>query len=406
MVLTRKDFERMGAGVMAVLMCGLAGSQLACDPPHWRFTGALTLPPALPALPQGNAVAIATDVAAVGKPGTSPAVDIFTRSGDAWTSTQRLHPRPGAAPGSFGIAVALDQFGSQTLAIGASNNDAAGVQNGYVDIYVSSGGPWTYLQTVTPSGWTPPPGSGCPVPTEFSFGARLDIYRDTLVVGAPRFCDGIGRVFVFQRTGTTFAQVAELKEADAVQRGDANFGDAIAAGDGIAVIGRPDTGALTSLPKFGKVYIYAPAAGGIPAILQSSTATTAYDGFGLAVAMTSNGNRLAVRAATTLQYFTRAGTAWTAVWSTPVQTAGNGSVALSLSYLVIGEPSSGGFAGEVDIFPSAGSTFGAPWVRSEPAPAANHYFGSTVALFMDELLVGAPGTATYSATLSFRDGPY
>jgi len=93
-----------------------------------------------------------------------------------------------------------------------------------------------------------------------------------------------------------------------------------------------------------------------------------------------------------------------------VQTGGRGSIGVNDSYLVIGEPNAGGSAGEVDIFPVDLGTFGAPLVRSEPTPVAGHNFGSTVALFLDELLVGAPGasigTGMYSATLSFRDGPY
>ena len=86
-----------------------------------------------------------------------------------------------------------------------------------------------------------------------------------------------------------------------------------------------------------------------------------------------------------------------------MQTGGRGSIGVNDSYLVIGEPNAGGSAGEVDIFPVDLGTFGAPLVRSEPTPVAGHNFGSTVALFLDEL--SAPPAPASALASTARPSP-
>lgn len=211
-----------GVGVLALLL--FAGT--ACGPPHWRYPATLAPPAALPGLPDGNAIAIGESlqysppmVAAVGKLGSPGAVDLFAFDRGTWFFVQRLQPRPGVV-GNFAVSVALS---GDTLAIGANHDDPQKVNNGYLDIYVRGSDGWAHQQTVTVATFTPINTSS----TEFGFARTVALDGDDLVVGAGRFAGGYGRVFVFHRTNGVFAQVAELKEAAADQRFDANFGDSV-----------------------------------------------------------------------------------------------------------------------------------------------------------------------------------
>jgi hypothetical protein len=375
---------------------------LACDPHHWRYVSTLTPPSNLSALIDGAAVALSDTTAVVGKLGSPGAVDLFKGAQGVWTFQKRLSPQPGAT-GAFGVAVAMD---GDRLAVGAPA-EGDGVHNGYVDIYTRSGGQWSYEQTVVPTSWNPPLGSG--TQAEFNFGSAVDLAGDLLVVGAGRFRGGYGRAFVFKLNAGTYAQVAELQEAPADQRFDSNFGDSVRIDGNTIVVTRPDTPASTPPPKAGKVYAYTISGANFPLqqVILSNTANGNYDGFGTAVAL--DGNRLAVRSRNDVQVFTRNGGTWSYATSVSAGQPQRATIDLQGEYLVIGEPQANSSAGQIRVLIELNGAYQSQAVRSEPSPAPNHNFGSSVALHGNELLVGVPGAYTpnaYSATLDYIDGPY
>lgn len=399
-------------GTVWIFIAGLATTSAACDPPHWRYLVNLKPPPTLSQLPDGNVLALddagPVPTAAVGKSGSESAVDVFSFGAGTWSFGQRLSPRPGAI-GHFAASVALS---GDTLAIGATYDDPAKVNHGYVDVYVRGGTGWTFQQTVQVTSVTPPPNNTAS--TELGFARSMALDGDDLVVGAGRFAGGYGRAFVFHRTAGVFSQVAELKEADADQRFDANFGDTVRISGDTILVTRPDTGASTPPPKAGKIYVYLKAGGAwtLQQVLQSPVANGSYDGFGNAAALW--GSRLAARGPNMVWVFARSGTTWSMLWSTPVAAGTRDSMALTDDHLAAGEPAVtvGGApnAGQVRVFVNSGAGYAQQVVRTEPAPGASHAFGTRVALRGNQLLVGAPGSfsgpATYSATLDYIDGPY
>ena len=372
-------------------------------------------PSTLAPLHEGGAPALTSRTAAIGKRG---AVDLFHHQEDgSWGFLARLEPQAGAQ-GEFGAAVALD-FGlhRDTLAVGAPHSDDTrdldvGGDNGYVNIYlIEDDGRWTLEQTVVPEMFTLTPSGN----REFGFGNSVALRGDTLVVGAARFRGGYGRAFVFHRgPDGMFRQSDELHERPEAQRFDAEFGYAVAIDSGTIVVTRPDAASSREPPISGKVFVYADRTGAVPQVLESPTSSPdAYDGFGEAAALF--GGQLAVRSRDTVLLFTRSATGWGfSGWSTAVGRGSHNSIALELSVLAIGEPNASGggeiAAGAVRMFEWRGSAYVPQVVRTEPAPRRGHNVGATVALFGNEMLVGAPGDPLtdpmYSATLDYVDGPY
>jgi hypothetical protein len=163
--------------------------------------------------------------------------------GDIWERVQSIGPRPGSI-GQFGTRVAL---GAGRLAIGYTWSDQNGVELGYVDLDALDAGfgTWVHEATLTPSNI--PPGTT----VEFAFGRSLDIDGPVLVVGANRFFGGRGLVFVFERSGTVWSQVAVLSGSPF--QADTNFGGS-AALDGDRLVAR-SSGDLRAYQHTGNAWI-------------------------------------------------------------------------------------------------------------------------------------------------------
>jgi len=335
----------------------------------------------------------------------SEGVELFLLSRSATQTAvlplQRIFAREGAV-GWFGAALSLSDVGalsSSGLAVGAPHDDEAGLDNGYVDLYQR--GPslgWTYRQTVTPTMVTPPPvHTEC---SEFGFGRSVQLAGDDLAVGAGRYAGGYGRVFLFHRNAAgSFQQVAELKEADDVQRFDANFGATVRLDHDTLLVTRPDTPAATGPGcKSGKVYVYvhdsAAACWKQQQILEAPGADGAYDGFGSAVAIA--GDRLAVRGTQAVWLFQRSVDQWRPIWKTTVGPGAISTLALGPTYLAVGDPAAPvghvGSAGITRLFElpqqRGREQVGAPILLTEPTPGAGRGFGTVVVLSGSHLLMG------------------
>ncbi len=343
-----------------------------------------------PAIAQaGRAVAVGGALAAVsvgsGTDAEPFAVDLFKRKPKgAWVFIQRLTAAPGSV-GAFGNALAL---AGNSLAVGAPAHDddvTPELESGYVDIFEPVGAAWSRVQTVVPTSFTPPLGSG--TPGEFFFGASVDLDQGHLAVGAQRFHGGRGRAFVFDRRAG-YAQVAELKED--VERFDANFGDTVRLSQGSLLVTRPDTGATTPPPKNGKVYMYSSADGfASPEVLVSHAGGTTFDGFGTAAALFAD--RLVVRDGSGVQLFEQAAGSWVFRWQLATEPGPRNSVALDDERVIIGEPNASvdglSQAGRVMLVSDAGGSPDPDGALSEPVPIAEQRFGSALALSGKTLLI-------------------
>jgi hypothetical protein len=192
-------------------------------------------------------------------------------------------------------------FQGTTLVAGARLAETGGVQTGA--IYVFRDGP---------SGWgletKLAPGDGA---ADDEYGTAVAVRGDTLFVGAPRDNTGTipdhGSVYVYQRSGSVWSQADKLVVSAISTAHHRNFGQSIALGQAIAIIGAPE---FSSSPQgIGKAYIRQRIAG-----VWTETAVFAPadgnsgDNFGLAVAI--DGNYAVVGAPRTDDAFTDSGSVY------------------------------------------------------------------------------------------------
>jgi hypothetical protein len=231
-------------------------------------------------------VAIEGNTAMVGSAISGGAVYVFTRTGTAWTQSQKLLPLPAAtpnSPGLFGWSIDMDGDvavvgdrstnvgGSFTgsifilrrsgatwsvaqflLAPGAGNNAAVGDDvaisgntvaatgaNG-VFVWVSTGGAFTFQQKLTAS-------------TGANIMEAVAIEGDTIIAGANRENSNAGAAYVFNRTGNTWTETQRLTPSDAAP--NQFFGAALDLSSNTAVIGAPYFDNLVN-PSQGFVYAF------------------------------------------------------------------------------------------------------------------------------------------------------
>lgn len=252
---------------------------------------------------------------------SSGAVYLFVRSGETWTQQAYIKASNPNNNDAFGTAVALSQDGS-TLAVGAhgERSSATGIGGNQADntaeaagavyVFVRAGTTWTqqaYVKAVNT-------GAG----DTFGTALALSNAGTTMAVGAPRedsngsFADNSledsGAVYLFSRSGVTWTQAAYLK-APNHDAGDF-FGLALAlSGDGATIaIGAPveasnatGVGGDSTNNDYalaGATYVFSTqpdASWSFEAYIKASN-TDANDAFGQAVALSVDGNMLAVGA--------------------------------------------------------------------------------------------------------------
>ncbi|MFT5154319.1 MAG: hypothetical protein ACI841_004326, partial [Planctomycetota bacterium] len=135
----------------------------------------------------------------------SGTVVIFDYDGVTWSEAQTLSVLSGADGDFFGRSLAVD--GDFAL-IGAPRTDGIGANSGSAFVFERIAGVWTQVQELLASDAT----SGD------QFGWALDLDGDTAVIGAWGQDAGgtdSGAVYVFERSGGSFAEVQKLTPSDA-----------------------------------------------------------------------------------------------------------------------------------------------------------------------------------------------
>ncbi len=309
----------------------------------------------------GISVAILGDYALVGASNhdvggnnDQGAVYVFARTGNSWTELTTLTASDGLADDNFGSSVALS--GDYAL-IGAQGDDVgADVNQGSAYVFLRSGNTWTQQDKLLAAGGMP----------NDRFGTSVSISGDYALIGMPN--DNLnantfqGSAYVFLRSGVTWTQQAKLIANDGATNDF--FGNSVSLSGSYALIGSPgdDVGANANQ---GSAYV-----------------------------------------------FLRSGVTWTQQ-AKPLATdgaAGDGfgnSVSISGSYALIGAPRVDGNnanQGAAYFFIRSGAS----WTQQDKITgsnvAANHNFGSSVALVGDYAIVGAPGDG--SAYLFRRNGTF
>jgi hypothetical protein len=316
------------------------------------------------------------------------------------TPVQLLQPS-GAAGDSFGYAVAVD---GDTMVVGAFADDVGGkADQGSAHVYRWTGTGWAFEATLTATGGT----------TGDYFGISVAISGDTVIVGA--LFDDVGAIanqgsaYVFTRTpgGTTWTQQAQLNAATGATND--GFGTSVAISGDTAIVGalRVDVGANADQ---GSAVVFTRSG----TTWTQQAQLTAIDGaagdsFGRAVAI--SGDTAIVGAdfddvgvnsnQGSAIVFTRSGTTWTQQ-AQLTATGGEGndyfgwSVALSGDTVIVGarnDQVAGNVAqGSATVFvrPPGGTI----WTQQAELTATDgaelDQFGWSVAISGDTAIVGAP----------------
>jgi hypothetical protein len=284
----------------------------------------------------GNTLAVGAvteDSAAVGvggdqadvSAGSAGAAYVFTRSGTTWAQQAYLKASNTGAQDLFGNTLSLSADGN-TLAIGADGEDSAAVgvggdqgdgsasAAGAVYVFTRSGSTWSqqaYLKA-----------SNTGAEDRFGFAISLSFDGNTLAVSAvfeasaavgvggnqsDESATNAGAVYVFTRSGTTWAQQAYLKASNTGE-GDF-FGNTLslsADGDTLAVGAEAEDSAAAGVEgnqsdesafNAGAVYVFARnGTSWTQRAYVKAPNTGAADRFGNAVALSADGNTLAAAA--------------------------------------------------------------------------------------------------------------
>jgi len=281
---------------------------------------------------------------------------LFVPSAVGLGQQAKLTASDGGASDRFGGSVAIS---GDTAVVGSYTDDVgANTNQGSAYVYARSGTVWTEQANLTARFGA----------TEDYFGTSVAISGDTAVVGAQG--DDVaetdqGSAYVFTRSGTVWTQQAKLTASDGAAFD--YFGFSVALSGDTVVVGshNDDVGANTDQ---GSAYV-----------------------------------------------FTRSGTVWT---QQAKLTARFGAASDLLGYSVglSGDTAVvGAYGADVDPSPNQGSAYlftrsGTVWTQQAKLTAndgvANDFFGFSVALNGDTVLVSAVGTNTYqgSAYLFMRSG--
>ncbi|MGO9114013.1 MAG: putative Ig domain-containing protein [Thermoguttaceae bacterium] len=398
----------------------------------------------------GCTVAISGNTVLVASSNLECASYVFTQPGSGWTNmtqTAKLTASDGAYPDDLGDSVAIS---GNTLVVGAPEATVgSNVEQGAAYVFSESGTGWanmTQVAKLTASDGTADDG----------FGISVSISGNTIVVGqyaGNTTRHGAGYVFTEPASGwANMTQTAKLTASDSTVSYE--FGCSVAISGNTVVIGAyflapicspgvplavltlPGTASLDPLASLGSLghgvaYVFTEPNTGWANMTQTAKLTPS-DGsylFGASVAI--SGNTVVVGAPTYIPdcclfttnwadgaayVFTEPSTGWTNMTQTAKLTASDGatyynfgdSVAISGNTVVVGTPyslvvGSPNFSPNPTQGPGAAYVFTAPgsgWANMTQTAkltasdgTASDYFGNSVAIDGDTVVVGAPYSA-------------
>jgi hypothetical protein len=349
----------------------------------------------------GTSVAIAGDMAVVGRPGRgglSPAtgsVLAYVRVGAMWTEDQVLTASDAAPADLFGKCISID---GGTLIVGAPDADPNGLADaGAAYVFVRVGGTWIEQRELTASDASPGD----------HFGCAVAISGDAAMVGAPSDDNAggqsAGSAYAYARAGGAWTEQQRLGASDAASA-DELGGSVVLSGD-TAIIGADNdlnAGGLFA----GAAYVFLNS-GGAWVEQQKLTAQDGAVGDHFGDALALSGETVIVGAhlddnggganAGAAYVFARSGAAWIEQQKLTASDAVFGdafgfSVALSGDMAIVGSPGKavGGApdAGSASVFVRTGGTFVMLDQLLADGAGTDDGFGSSVALDAGSVIGG------------------
>ncbi len=328
---------------------------------------------------------------------------VYELSGGTWTQTQKLVASDRTRGDVFGTSVAIS---GSTIVVGAlrEDEDASGGNTlndpGSAYVFEKSGSTWTQTQKLVASDRTD---------GDF-FGSSVAISGSTLVVGADGDAGQAGSAYVFEKSGSTWAQAQKLVASD---RAAADiFGISVGISGTTIVVGAvfedEDASGQNTVSGAGSAYVFEKSGSTwtqAQKLVASDRAGSDYFGRSVAISGStlvvgaefededaSGGNTLSN--AGSAYVFEKSGSTWTQAQKLVANDRAAGdqfgwSVAISGSTLVVGADGDAGQAGSAYVFEKSGST----WAQSQKLVAndraAEDRFGRSVAISGSIIVVGA-----------------
>jgi hypothetical protein len=299
---------------------------------------------------------------------------LFLRA-QSFEQTQKIVAGDGNSDGRFGYAVDVSE---KFLAVGATN--ASGKGSGAVYVFIKNGGSWLQLGKLTPSSGNSP----------YSFGNSVSIYNSDIVVGdkmAGGQGQNCGAAYVYHASGGTW-QEQKLWPADL--NGGCHFGSAVAIFNDHVIVGSENYNTK------GAIYYYKRDVNGIWEQMLSIKSSS-YNSFGSSVDM--NDEYAVVGASKSGEVYVYKMEEDTLIELTSFAYGGSEgefghSVSLSDKYIAVGAWKSsdkGENAGAVYMFQIIAGFWTMVGTLYPDDIEAGDYFGSSVGLYGDYLVVGASG---------------
>ena len=312
----------------------------------------------------------------------SGSVVVFVRSEGTWLQQQKLTAENPAYHDFFGESVSIS---GDYVVVGAPWRRVGGTFGvGSAFVFVRSGATWMLQQELTASD------------TTGYFGESVSISGDYLIVGAWVTEEQRGTAHVFRRSGTTWTEEQKLTASNRAPW--SHFGESVSISGDYAVVGAP------LADSRGSAYVFRRS--GTTWTEEQKirpTGNAVGDYFGGSVSI--SGDCVVVGASrfdgtgdnSGFAYvFRRSGTTWMEEQKL-VASQGSasdnfgGSVSISGDYVVVGasqDDDNGSHSGSAYVFGRSGTT----WIEQKLQAsdgAANDYFGNSVAVSGDRVVVGA-----------------
>lgn len=325
---------------------------------------------------------------------------VFVRNNGTWTQQAELQANDGAAGDEFGYSVSIS---GDTIIVGSLRGNAPALNSGAAYVFVRSGTTWTQQQKLTASDGA----------ADDEFGNAVTISGDTIAVGAhsadqPNGGGHAGAVYIFNRSGTVWTQAQKLIPTGTVLFGDF-LGESVAISGDTLVAGA--SGDDEPASDAGTVYVYT-RSGGTWTGQQKLTRIDGTTGDALGSSLAIDGNTIVASALGdtpivsqpnrgSVFVFVNSGAGWNQQQQLTASDAAASdyfgwSVAVQNDTIIIGarhdDTTSGADAGSAYIFTRSS---GATWTEKQKLAAgdasAGDRFGTSVSLDNDgTLVVGAP----------------
>lgn len=325
---------------------------------------------------------------------------VVSQSAQAQVETVKILAGDGAANDQLGYAVAI----SGNVAIAGARGEAPPANGGAAYIYRFDGAAWVQEAKLKP-------GDNF---VNDEFGVSVAVQGDTAVVGAWKHAN-TGAAYVYRYDGANWVFFQKLTAADAALGN--NFGISVAI-DGTVIAVGANNGDFPGTPDCGKVYIFRDngASYAYESEVVASDRVSLMD-FGSSIAL--SGGTLAVGArfesaggsnAGAAYVYTNSGPSWSQVAKLTASDAASGdrfgtAVAISGNTIAVGSPFDTN-----DNGPQAGSGYafvfnGAEWTEQQKLVPLDGFsgdaLGSSIAVFGDQVIAGAPGADDWGAAYGF-----